>query len=366
MSNVNLFSPLTIGRTELANRVIMAPLTRNRASEGNVPNELMRTYYRQRATAGLIISEATQILPQGQGYPNTPGIHSEDQLAGWRKITDTVHAANGRIFAQLWHTGRASHSYFQPGNALPVAPSAIANRGTVYVPGQGMVAYETPRALELNEIAEIIEAYGDAASNAIRAGFDGVEIHGANGYLIDQFLRDGTNRRTDRYGGSVENRARFALEVTQAAIDAIGSDRVAIRLSPSSTFNDMSDSTPRETFGYVAEQLGRLDLAYLHVIASNPKDVKHGGEAHDQIPVSFFRALFANPLIANGGYTLEAAEEAVTGGQADAVAFGTAFLANPDLPERFRRKAPLNSPDPATFYGGTEKGYIDYPALATV
>jgi N-ethylmaleimide reductase len=304
------------------------------------------------------------VIQQGQGYPSTPGIHSEPQLAGWKKITDTVHAAGGKIFAQLWHTGRASHSYFQPGNALPVAPSAVANRGKVYVPGQGMVAYETPRALELDEIPAIVEAYADGASNAIRAGFDGVEIHGANGYLVDQFLRDGTNRRTDRYGGSVENRARFALEVAQAAIDAIGADRVAIRHSPSSTFNDISDSKPRETFGYVAEQLGRLNLAYLHVIAPTAKDAKHGGEGHDLIPISYFRPLFAGPLIANGGYTFEAAQEALATGQADAVAFGTAFLANPDLPERFRRNAPLNTPDPATFYGGTDKGYIDYPALS--
>jgi N-ethylmaleimide reductase len=322
------------------------------------------TYYRQRASAGLIVSEATQVSAQGQGYPNTPGVHSEEQVAGWRRVTDAVHERGGRIFAQLWHTGRASHSYFQPGNVLPVAPSAVANRGKVYVPGQGMVAYETPRALETSEIAGIVKDFAQGARNAIKAGFDGVEIHGANGYLVDQFLRDGTNKRTDRYGGSVENRARFALEVTTAVADAVGAEHVAIRLSPTNTFNDMSDSMPRETFGHVVKELSRFGLAYLHVIAPSLKDAKHGGEGHDLIPVSYFRPLFKGVLIANGGYSFEAAQAAVGEGQADAVAFGTAFLANPDLPERFKRGAELNVPDPSTFYGGTEKGYIDYPPLS--
>jgi N-ethylmaleimide reductase len=364
MSGVNLFSELKVGPYVLGNRAIMAPLTRNRAGEGNVPREMNVTYYRQRAGAGLIVSEATQVSQQGQGYPNTPGIHSEEQVAGWRKVTDAVHESGGRIFAQLWHTGRASHSYFQEGNGLPVGPSAVANRGQVYVPGRGMVAYETPRALETSEIGGIVKDYAAGARNAIRAGFDGVEIHGANGYLIDQFLRDGTNRRTDRYGGSVVNRARFALEVTTAVGDAVGAEHVGIRLSPSSTFNDMSDSTPRETFGHVAKELSKMGLAYLHLIAPMPKDAKHGGEGHDMIPVSFFRDLYRGVIVANGGYTFEKSQEALAEGWADAVAFGTAFLANPDLVERFRRGAALNPADPATFYGGDERGYIDYPALS--
>lgn len=363
MSTVNLFSELRVGPYRLANRVIMAPLTRNRAGEGNVPREMNVTYYRQRASAGLIITEATQVSPQGQGYPSTPGIHSEEQLGGWRKVTDAVHQRGGRIFAQLWHTGRASHSFFQPNNALPVAPSPIPNRGQVYVPGQGMVPYQTPRALELSEIPSIVRDYANGARNAIRAGFDGVEIHGANGYLIDQFLRDGTNQRTDQYGNSIENRARFALEVTTAVADAVGPEHTAIRLSPSSTFNDMSDSTPRETFGHVTRELSRMGLAYLHLIAPMPKDAKHGGENHDLIPISFFRPLYNGVLVANGGYTFDAADEAISTGAADAVAFGSAFISNPDLPERFRRRAALNPADPSTFYGGDERGYIDYPSL---
>jgi N-ethylmaleimide reductase len=304
------------------------------------------------------------VSQQGLGYPNTPGIHSEEQVAGWRKVTDAVHEKGGRIFAQLWHTGRASHSYFQPGNGLPVAPSAVANRGQVYVPGVGMVGYETPRALEISEIQGIVGDFARGAKNAVRAGFDGVEIHGANGYLVDQFLRDGTNKRTDRYGGSVENRGRFALEVVTAVADAVGAEHVGIRLSPSSTFNDMADSTPRETFGHVVRELDRMGLAYLHLIAPSPKDAKHGGEGHDLIPVSFFRAIYKGVLVANGGYTFEGAQEAVAEGWTDAVAFGTAFLANPDLGERFKAGAGLNVPDPATFYGGTEKGYIDYPVMS--
>lgn len=364
MSELNLFSRLKVGSSSLKNRLIMAPMTRNRAGAGNVPGEMNASYYRQRAGAGLIVSEATQISPQGQGYPNTPGIHSPEQVAGWRKVTDAVHEAEGKIFAQLWHTGRASHSFFQPENRVPAAPSAVANRGKVYVPGRGMVDYETPRALELSEIPGIISDFARGAQNAVAAGFDGVEIHGANGYLVDQFLRDGTNRRTDQYGGSVVNRGRFALEVATAVADAIGSEHVGIRLSPSSTFNDMSDSTPRETFGHVVRELGMMKLAYLHLIAPTPKDAKHGGAEHDLIPVSFFRPLFDGVVIANGGYTFEAAQEAIGQGWADAVAFGTAFLANPDLPERFRRGAPLNTPDTSTFYGGDERGYVDYPALS--
>ncbi|HZZ43209.1 MAG TPA: alkene reductase [Tepidisphaeraceae bacterium] len=364
MTNTNLFTELTVGPYKLPNRIIMAPMTRNRAGDGNVPRDLNATYYQQRASAGLIITEATQISHQGQGYPNTPGIYSEDQLAGWRKVTTAVHQHGGHIFAQLWHTGRTSHSFYQPGNSLPVAPSAIPMTSPVYVPGQGMVPHETPRALDLHEIPALIADYARAAKNAIRAGFDGVEIHAANGYLIDQFLRDGTNHRTDRYGGSVANRTRFAVEIATAVTDAIGPEHVGIRLSPSSTFNDMADSTPRETFGQVTEQLDRLHLAYLHVIAPTPKDAKHGGASHDLIPVSFFRPIFKNTLIANGGYTLDSAQSAIADGFTDAVAFGTSFLANPDLPHRLRTSSPLTPADPTTFYGGDERGYTDYPALS--
>lgn len=363
MSNTTLFSSLKLGHHTLANRLIMAPLTRNRADEGNVPTDMMVEYYRQRAGAGLIVTEATQVSDTAQGYPNTPGVHSEEQVVGWRRVTDAVHAAGGKIFMQLWHTGRASHPSFRNGTQ-PVAPSAVANRGQVYVPGIGMTAYPTPRALELREIRQVVDDFASAARNAVRAGFDGVEIHGANGYLIDQFIRSGTNHRTDEYGGSPEKRARFALEVTQAVADAVGPHQVGIRLSPSSTFNDMSDATPRDTFSHVVRQLAKLNLAYLHLIAPTPKDARHGGEEHDLIPISYFREFYPGVRIANGGYTRESAQDALVEGWADAVAFGTAFLANPDLPERFRRNAPLNTPDPSTFYGGTEKGYIDYPPLS--
>jgi N-ethylmaleimide reductase len=364
MSNVNVFSPLKVGRYTVPNRVFMAPLTRNRAAAGNVPQAMNVEYYRQRAAAGLVIAEATQVSDTAQGYPATPGIHTRDQVDGWKRVTDAVHTAGGRIFLQIWHTGRASHSYFQPGNKLPVAPSAVANRGQVYVPGTGMVPHETPRALETREIAGIVNDFRTAAANADRAGFDGVEIHGANGYLVDQFFRDGTNQRTDEYGGSVENRARFALDVTRAAVDVLGADRVGIRLSPSGAFNDMTDSNPRYTFGYAVTELGKLGLAYLHITEAQPSDIKHGGETHDAIPASFFRPLFNGVLVTNGGFTLEKANQYLAAGHADAVAFGQQFIANPDLVERFRRAAPLNTPDVSTFYGGTEKGYTDYPALA--
>ena len=352
MSHVNLFAPLTVGRNTLPNRVFMAPLTRNRAPD-RVPNDLMVAYYAQRASAGLIVTEATQISEEGIGYPATPGIHSPEQVAGWRRIVDAVHARGGHIFAQLWHTGRVDVTW-QPGMPIPVSASDVPMKGSTF----------TPRPLELSEIPRVIDDYVKAAKNAVEAGFDGVELHGANGYLIDQFLRDGTNRRTDRYGGSVENRARFALEATRAVADAIGADRTAIRLSPSSTFNDMRDTDPRATFGHVVRELDKLSLAYLHVIAPSAKDAKHGGPNHDAIPVAFFRQLFRGPLVANGGYDASAAQQALAEGAADAVAFGTAFLANPDLPERFRRNAPLNTPDPSTFYGGDARGYTDYPPLS--
>jgi N-ethylmaleimide reductase len=365
MSSVTLFSPLTIGSVELSNRVVMAPMTRNRAGPpGNVPTPLMATYYAQRAGAGLIITEATQVSNTGQGYPNTPGLHSGEQVAGWRRVTDAVHAAGGRIFAQLWHVGRISHPFFQPENRLPVSASDVAPAGAVFVPGQGMVPYVTPRPLETDEVPEIVADFAQAAANARAAGFDGVEIHAANGYLVDQFLRDGTNRRTDRYGGTLVNRARFLMEVTGAAADVVGAAHVGVRLSPSGTFNDMRDSNPRATFGHAAQALGRLGIAYLHVTEATAKDVKYGGPGAEPIPTAFFRPLFPGVLITNGGFTAERAQQVLADGHADAVAFGVPFLANPDLPERFRRGAPLNAADVSTFYGGTEKGYTDYPPLS--
>ncbi len=360
MATPNLLSPLKLGRYTLKNRVLMAPLTRNRAAmPGNVPQDLNVTYYTQRAGAGLIVTEATQISPQGVGYPATPGLHSDEQVEGWTKVTAAVHAAGGRIFAQLWHVGRISHPSLQPGGALPVAPSAIAPAGSAMT-YTGPQPFVTPRALETAEIHAIIEDYRHAAVNALKAGFDGVELHGANGYLPDQFLRDGTNHRTDRYGGPVENRARFLLEAAAALIDIWGADRVGVRLSPSGTFNDMKDSDARKTFGYAVTELGKLNLAYIHIVEAQPGDLRHGGEP---IPMAYFRSLFTGVLIVNGGFTFEKGNEYIAAGLADAITFGQKFIANPDLPKRFATGAPLNAPDPATFYGGNEKGYTDYPAL---
>lgn len=338
----------------------MAPLTRNRAGAGNVPGPMNVTYYAQRASAGLIIAEATQVSPQGVGYPATPGIHSPEQVAGWQHVTKAVQDRGGRIFLQLWHVGRISHPSLQPRGDLPVAPSAIAAAGEAQT-YEGPRPFVTPRALETHEIPGIIEQYRKGAENALAAGFDGVEIHGANGYLLDQFLRDGTNQRTDEYGGSVENRARLHLEVTEAVVSVWGADRVGMRLSPSSTFNDMSDSNSEATFGYLVEQLNQFGLAYLHIIEGNESDLRYGGTI---VPTNYFRQIFQGSLMVNGGYGQEKAEAVIASSSADLVSFGTLFIANPDLPERFRLNAPLNQPDPATFYGGDEKGYIDYPTLA--
>ncbi len=358
-TNINLFTPYKIGDLELPNRIVMAPLTRNRAGKGNVPHQLNAEYYAQRASAGLIISEATQISPQGQGYPFTPGIHSPEQIAGWKLVTDAVHQNGGRIYLQLWHVGRISHPDLQPDGALPVAPSAIKPKGEAWT-YEGMKPFVTPRALETWEIPEIVEQYRQGAENALAAGFDGVEIHAANGYLIDQFLRDGTNHRTDKYGGSLENRTRFLLEITQAVIGVWGAKRVGVRLSPSGTFNDMSDSDPLLTFGYVAEALNQFDLAYLHIYEATEADIRHGGTV---VPTSHLRECYQGTLMVNGGYTLEKANSVLAAKQADLVSFGRLFIANPDLPKRFLYNAPLNQPDESTFYGGTEKGYTDYPTL---
>ena len=355
----NLFTPFQLGPYSLANRVVMAPLTRNRAGPGGVPQALNVAYYAQRASAALIVTEATQVSPQGVGYPNTPGIHSPGQVAGWRRITEAVHARNGRIFLQLWHVGRISHPSLQPDGALPVAPSAIRPEGDVFT-YEGPQAFVTPRALETGEIPGIIAQYRTAARHALAAGFDGVEVHAANGYLLDQFLRDGSNRRDDAYGGPVANRARLLLEVTEAVAEVWGAARVGVRLSPVNTFNSMSDSAPAATFGPVVRALDRFGLADLHVVA---RDASSGPTTEPSYDRRLLRATFDGPYIANGGYDRLRGDWALASGAADLVAFGTAFLANPDLPERFRGNAPLNEPDPATFYGGDGRGYTDYPAL---
>jgi N-ethylmaleimide reductase len=349
----NLFSPYRLGALELSNRLVMAPMTRSRALDGNVPNPIAATYYAQRASAGLIVTEATQVSPQGVGYIRTPGIHSPEQVAGWQAITDAVHRAGGKIFLQLWHVGRISHPDFHDG-ALPVAPSAIAPDGQVFT-YQGPKQMVTPRALEAPELPGIVAQFRRGAENAKAAGFDGVELHGANGYLLDQFTRDGANRRTDAYGGSVQNRVRFPLEVTAAVIDVWGPGRVGYRISPNSGFNSMSDSNPVETFSYFSEQLGKLGILYLHVV----DPIADGAKRVSPI----LRETFDGTLIVNGGFDAAAAQAAIARGETDLVAFGVPFLANPDLPQRYRVKAALNTPDQATFYTGEQKGYADYPEL---
>lgn len=350
----DLFAPYRLGTLELRNRLVMAPMTRSRAIEGNVPNPHAITYYAQRASAGLIVSEATQVSPQGVGYIRTPGIHSAAQVAGWQKVTEAVHRAGGKIFAQLWHVGRISHPDFH-GGALPVAPSAIAPDGQTFT-GQGLKPMVTPRALELSELPGIVEQFRAGADNAKRAGFDGVEIHGANGYLLDQFTRDGANKRADSYGGAIENRVRFPLEVVDAVVAVWGAARVGYRISPNGAFNSMSDSDPVRTFSYLAKQLAKRGIGYLHVI----DPVADGGKRTSPV----LRKVFTGTYIVNGGFDLAAATAAIRRGETDLVAFGVPFLANPDLPERFKRGAALNKPDQATFYTGEDKGYIDYPALA--
>lgn len=356
-TDINLLSPYKLGNLELPNRIVMAPLTRNRAGDGNVPGPLNAKYYVQRASAGLIITEASQVSPQGLGYPGTPGIHSPEQVEGWKLVTDAVHQEGGRIFLQLWHVGRISHPDLQPDGALPVAPSAITPQGNLLT-YEGMKPFVTPRALETSEIPGIVEKYRQGAANALEAGFDGVEVHGANGYLLDQFLRDGTNHRTDDYGGSIENRARLLSEVTEAVAEVCGANRVGVRLSPSGTFNDMQDSQPLATFGYAAEALNRFGLAYLHIIEVMEADLRHGGT---EVPTSYLRDRFTGTLMVNGGYDRDRGDAVLAQGDADLVSFGTLFLANPDLPQRFVQNAPLNQADPTTFYGGGEEGYTDYP-----
>jgi N-ethylmaleimide reductase len=355
--NTTVLSPIKIGCYSLPNRVVMAPLTRMRSPDG-VANELMATYYTQRASAGLLIAEATPISPQGIGYPAIPCIYNTGHIEGWKKTTAAVHAKKGHIFLQLWHVGRISHPDYHNGD-LPVAPSPIQPKGQAITPS-GMKPFVTPRDLSIAEIQGIIDDYRHAAENALAAGFDGVEIHAANGYLIDQFLRDGSNQRTDEYGGSLENRTRFLLEVTKAVVSVWGSERVGVRLAPSGTFNDMTDSVPEALFIYVLAQLNSFDLAYLHVVDALESDIRHGANVVD---LAILRAAYHGTLIVCGGYDYERANETITQGLADAVAFGVLYIANPDLVERFAANAPLNEADASTFYGGEAKGYTDYPTL---
>jgi N-ethylmaleimide reductase len=359
MSASKLFEPYKLGSVTLSNRTVMAPLTRNRAVAGLVPNPLAIEYYSQRASAGLLNTEASQVSQQGQGYQDTPGIYSKEQIAGWRKVTDAVHAHGGHIYLQLWHVGRISHTDLQPGHGAPVAPSAIRASGKTFV-GGAFVDVSEPRALELSEIPGIVDSFRQGAANAIAAGFDGVEIHGANGYLLDQFAKDGTNTRTDAYGGSIENRARLMLEVAKAVVAEIGAERTGIRLSPVTPANDISDSNPQPLFDYIVEHLSALKLVYIHVIEGAT------GGPRDNIAFDYksLRNRFKGTYIANNGYTLELANKALAANEADLIAFGKPFIANPDLVERLKTGAPLNEQDKSTFYGGGAKGYTDYPTLA--
>ena len=360
----NLFSAYKLGDLDLPSRIVMAPLTRMRAGEGNVPQPMNVEYYRQRSSAALIITEATQISPQGVGYPHTPGIHSPEQIEGWKSVTQAVHQQGGRIFMQLWHVGRVSHPSMQPNGELPVAPSAIAPEGMA-VTYEGEKPFVTPRALETEEIPHIVQQYAQAAKNAQIAGFDGVEIHSANGYLLDEFLQDGSNKRSDQYGGSIENRARFLMEVTKAITNVWDSKRVGVRLSPSSTFMNMFDSAPEALFSYVGKELNRFNLAYLHIVEPRIKGDKHDEDDSNGLGVKFFRPIFEGSLITAGGYNFDTGNEFLTSGNTDLVAYGRLFIANPDLPKRFQVNAPLNDYDRSTFYTQGKEGYIDYPTLET-
>ncbi len=354
-----LFEPFKLGPITLPNRVVMAPLTRNRAvPPGMVPSPLAVDYYGQRASAGLLITEASQVSQQGQGYQDTPGIYSKDQVAGWRKISDRVHEKNGRIFIQLWHVGRISHTALQANGGAPVGPSAIRAKGKTFVNGT-FTDISEPRALELNEIPGIIDSFKRAAANALQAGFDGVEIHGANGYLLDQFAKDGANKRNDAYGGGIENRARLMLEVSRAVANIVGPDRTGIRISPVTPANDISDSNPQPLFDHIVDQLEALKLVYIHVIegaTGGPRDIA-------PFDYASLRKRFKRAYIANNGYDLALANKVLAANEADLIAFGKPFIANPDLVERLEKGAPLNAPDKATFYGGGAKGYTDYPTL---
>jgi N-ethylmaleimide reductase len=367
MSN-SLFTPLKIGRLSLDHRVAMAPLTRSRAGQpGNVPTAMNVEYYRQRSSAALIVTEATQVSQQGQGYAWTPGIHSQEQVAGWKAVSDAVHAEGGHIFLQLWHVGRVSHPVFQPGGQLPVAPSALSVPGKTFIiddEGNGVWGdIPVPQELTVAGIDQIIFDFRVGARNAMLAGMDGVEVHAGNGYLLDQFINSDSNKRTDSYGGSIANRARFLLQVVEAVIAEVGADRVSVRLTPMGRFMGMGDDTPEETFSYIVQELNKLNLAYLHLVepmmVGAVTDENHDPR-WDSI-IKRLRADFHGVLMLAGGYDREAAEQALADGRADIIAFGRPFIANPDLPARLKNNVPLNPPDPSTFFGGSEYGYTDYP-----
>jgi N-ethylmaleimide reductase len=353
-----LFEPYQLGPLKLPNRLVMAPLTRNRAGAGFVPGPLAAEYYGQRASAGLLVTEASQVSQQGQGYQDTPGIYSKEQVAGWRRVTEAVHARGGRIFIQLWHVGRISHTSLQPDGGAPVGPSAIRAKGKTFVGGT-FTDISEPRALALEEIPGIIEDFRRGAANALQAGFDGVEIHGANGYLLDQFAKDGANKRSDAYGGGIENRAKLMLEVAKVVTSEAGAERTGIRISPVTPSNDISDSDPQPLFEHIVDRLNALKLVYLHVVEGAT------GGPRDIAPFDYrsLRKRFSGAYIANNGYDAELANKVLDADEADLIAFGKLYIANPDLAERLQRGAPLNTPDKATFYGGGAKGYTDYPAL---
>lgn len=369
-----LFDPITVGDIALSNRIVMAPLTRNRSPQA-VPTSLVATYYEQRASAGLLITEATAISHQGQGYADVPGLYTREALDGWKHVTEGVHRAGGKIVVQMWHVGRISHTSLQPGGGKPVAPSAITAKSKTYLinaDGTGSFAETSePRALSIDEIPGILEDYRRAARAAIDAGFDGVEIHAANGYLIDQFLRSGSNQRTDAYGGSIENRARFLFEVVDVVVKEIGAGRTGIRISPVTPANDAADSDPQPLFTHVVEGLAKHALAYVHIIegaTGGPRDFAQGGHAFDYaaLRAAYKAAGGKAAWMTNNGYDRELALKAVESGEADLVAFGKAFIANPDLVQRLKDNTALNTPDQATFYGGGAKGYTDYPSLDQV
>ena len=358
MTDQTIFEPFTLGALTLGNRIVMAPLTRNRAGEGLVPSALAASYYAQRSSAGLIITEATQISAQAQGYQDTPGLYTAEQIAGWRQVTDAVHAKGGRIFVQLWHVGRVSHVDLQPGGSAPVAPSAIRAATKTFV-NNGFHDVSEPRALQLDELPTLVEDFRQAAANAMTAGFDGVEIHGANGYLLEQFVKDGANQRTDRYGGSIENRARLLLEVTAAVAKEIGAERTGVRISPVSPASGISCSDPQPQYDYIAEHLSAIGVVYLHVVEGAT------GGPRDVAPFDYdaLRSRFKQVYLANNGYDLNLATDRIAQGKTDLVAFGRAFISNPDLVERLSANAPLAPLNPATLYGGGATGYTDYPTL---
>jgi len=368
MNFPSLFSPFQVGPYHLKHRLVMAPLTRMRAEKPSLaPRPLNAEYYAQRTTSGgLLIAEASPVMATGFGSPGVPGIYSERQIKGWREVVDAVHAKDGVIFLQLWHVGRVSHSSFQPGGVLPVAPSAVpipADLKTMTADGK-VVRYETPRALETSEIPGVIDAYRQAARNALKAGFDGVEIHGANGYLIEQFLQSHTNLRTDQYGGSTENRTRFLMEVTQAVIEVWGADRVGVRLSPYGVANGSGEPDPMPLYSHAIKSLDPLGLAYLHFVEPRSSGAGRAEVNHQNVPAAMvlFRPMWSGKLITAGGFTGETADAAIAAGHADAIAFGRIFISNPDLPRRLQRGFPLTPYNRATFYGGEAAGYTDYPA----